>query len=436
MPVIMSRVPSPTVSAQVSFNVDKEKLSQEQPVLAPQVGPPPDGGLMAWLQVVGGFFAFFNSWGIVNSFGVYESYYLLHLLSHESPSTIAWIGSTQGFCVVGASIVCGRLVDAGYAKTLLIVGTFLLTFGMMMTSISSEFYQVFLAQGVCTGLGCCCMFITSVAVVASYFSTRRSFAIGIMAAGSSLGGVVYPIMVRQLIDKVGFPWATRIVAFTIFAGSAVPCVLLKSRLPPRKSGPPIDYPSLRDKTFIFYTTGTFLGFIGIYIPVFFIQSFSLQIGVDANLAFYVTSILNAGSIFGRILPNFLADKTGPINMLLPCTAITCILCFAWIGVHNAGGVIAFSILYGFFSGTFVSLPPACIASLTPDLTLIGTRMGMNFFACGTGILIGAPIAGALINADDGGYLDAQIFGGLCAALSTLFIGFARTSLVGLRVQKC
>jgi MFS family permease len=439
---MFSKESSPVIFSQISLTVDKEDLSEEQqpasppPPPPPLIAPPPDGGLTAWLQVVGGFFAFFNSWGVINSFGVYQTYYQSHLLSNESPSTIAWTGSIQGFLVGAASIVCGRLIDAGHARTLVIVGTFLLTFGMMMTSISTEFYQVFLAQGVCTGIGTCCMFVPSVAVVAPYFSKKRSFAIGIMATGSSLGGVVYPIMVRQLIQKIGFPWATRIIAFTILGLSMIPCVLLKSRLPPRKSGALIDYPSLRERTFILYTIGAFFGFLGIYIPVFFVQSFAVKIGLDTNLAFYVTSILNAGSIFGRLLPNFFADKTGPMNMIIPCTAITGILCFAWVGIHSAAGVIAFSILYGFFSGTFVSLPAACMASFTPDLTLIGTRLGMSFFISGFGVLVGGPIGGALITRDDGGYLYAQIFSGLCIVIGTLFLGWARMNLVGLRVQKC
>lgn len=36
-----------------------ERLQEEQPDLADAI---PDGGLTAWLQVVGSFFLFFNSW--------------------------------------------------------------------------------------------------------------------------------------------------------------------------------------------------------------------------------------------------------------------------------------------------------------------------------------------------------------------------------------
>lgn len=47
-----------------------------------------------------------------------------------------------------------------------------------------------------------------------------------------------------------------------------------------------------------------------------LQVFAAVHGVDANLAFYCLSILNAASVFGRVLPNFLADYFGPANMLV------------------------------------------------------------------------------------------------------------------------
>ncbi|ANB13715.1 Mch5p [Sugiyamaella lignohabitans] len=181
---------------------DEEKTVGDKPIpeAVPVVGPPPNGGLQAYLAVLGGFFALFNSWGLINTFGAFETYYQEDLLSHEDPSTIAWIGSIQGYFVVAAAIVFGRMVDAGYIQSLLYVGTFLLTFGMMMTSISSEFYQIFLAQGVVVGIGCCCMFVVSVSVVASYFSTRRAFFVGIVASGVSL--MVVNDGVREIITRL------------------------------------------------------------------------------------------------------------------------------------------------------------------------------------------------------------------------------------------
>ena len=57
----------------------------------------------------------------------------------------------------------------------------------MMTSLAKEYYQIVLAQGLCTGLGAGMMFVPSIAIVSTYFVKNRSFAIGVGASGSSFG---------------------------------------------------------------------------------------------------------------------------------------------------------------------------------------------------------------------------------------------------------
>ncbi|ANB11993.1 hypothetical protein AWJ20_221 [Sugiyamaella lignohabitans] len=88
---------------------DQAESKDEQisaPVTAPPlVGPPPNGGLKAWLVVAGGFFALFNSWGVVNAFGSFQAYYSTNLLKNESDSAISWIGAIQGFIIVSTGII-------------------------------------------------------------------------------------------------------------------------------------------------------------------------------------------------------------------------------------------------------------------------------------------------------------------------------------------
>ena len=52
-------------------------------------GPPPDGGLAAWTQVVMCHLIVFNTWGYINSFGVFQTYYVA-TLGHP-PSDISWV---------------------------------------------------------------------------------------------------------------------------------------------------------------------------------------------------------------------------------------------------------------------------------------------------------------------------------------------------------
>lgn len=87
--------------------------------------------------------------------------------------------------LVGA--LTGPIYDAGYFRALLAVGSFGVVFGFMMLSLARTYWQVILAQGICVGLGAGCLFVPSVAILSTYFSTRIATAMGIAASGSSLG---------------------------------------------------------------------------------------------------------------------------------------------------------------------------------------------------------------------------------------------------------
>lgn len=125
--------------------------------------------------------------GIINTFGVYQEYYQTAILSSESASAVSWIGTIQGFLLFLIGILTGPIFDRGYFRQLIFTGTFLVVFGMMMTSLGKSYYQIFLAQGVVVGLGAGCLFVPSVAIVATYFTSKRALMTGITAAGGSIG---------------------------------------------------------------------------------------------------------------------------------------------------------------------------------------------------------------------------------------------------------
>lgn len=49
----------------------------------------------------------------------------------------------------------------------------------------------------------------------TYFRKKRAIAGGLTIAGSSLGGVIFPLMAVHLIPAIGFPWTMRACAFLI-----------------------------------------------------------------------------------------------------------------------------------------------------------------------------------------------------------------------------
>ena len=371
--------------------------------------------------------------GIVNAFGVYQTYYESQALFTSTSSSISWIGSLQAFLLLIVGVITGPLYDAGYFRTLLFTGSFLTVFGMMMTSICTEYWQVILAQGLTIGLGSGCLFIPSVAIVSTYFSTKKSLATGIAASGSSIAGIIYPIIFHRLEPHIGFGWATRVIAFIMLGTLCLPLAVMRVRVQPAAKRPLIDKSAFKEPTFMIFAVACFLGFMGLYIPFFYLPTFSLAKvnGVTADFSLYTIAIANAASTFGRILPNYIADKTGPLNIIAPCALISAVLAYAWIPIHTKGALIAFCILYGFFTGSFVSLPPTTVVTLSPNLGLLGTRMGMIFTFCGLGLLIGSPVAGSILGSGEN-FLGLQVFCASVVVVSALLLFVARVTKAGLK----
>lgn len=169
----------------------------------------PEGGRQAYLCLLGGFCCLFCSFGWLNCLGVFQSYYQRNQLRNYSPSTIAWIPSIQILVMFLPGPLVGWIYDNHGPRGILIVGTFFHVFGLMMTSLCTEYYQFILAQGICSPLGLNCIFQAGTSTIPTWFLKKRGLAYGIMAAGSGLGGIIFPIMATHLIPQIGYAWTMR-----------------------------------------------------------------------------------------------------------------------------------------------------------------------------------------------------------------------------------
>ena len=220
--------------------------------------PPPDGGWNAWTQAFMAHFVIINTWGTINSFGIFQSYYQEHL--SNAASDISWIGSMQVFILFVVGTFTGRLTDAGYFRIVLGIGSTLVVFGSLMASFSTTYWQLFLSQGLCIGLGMGGLFCPVMAVLSTYFKRKRNLAIGIAISGSATGGMIYPVMARQLLPRIGFPWAMRAMALVQLATLLLANVFLRARTRPRRSGPLLELSAFKEAPYALFTIGMF--FVG------------------------------------------------------------------------------------------------------------------------------------------------------------------------------
>lgn len=424
---------SPSASATMVSDVEKSEVengreSTKTAAPVPAASEFPEGGWRAWSVVCGSFFAFVATFGVVNAYGVFQDYYQTNLLAHSSSSTIALIGAIQLFFLYGGGPVVGRVYDAYGTSVLIPLGSFLIVFSLMMVSLAQQDkpYQLFLAQGLLFGMGLACIFNPSLAVIGHWFKRKRAYAIGVVASGSSVGGVFFPIMLQRLIPTIGFPWAVRAVAFVCLGCLIIACLLIRTRLPPSKNISLrgfFDWGGFRDWKYVSAGIGAFLVFYALFIPYFYIQIYANFRGVPNSFAIYLLPIINAFGFPSRIIPGILADRWGCLNVLVPSTLIASVFTLAlWLRAHDTATITAFAAMYGLFTGAFVSLLPAYVYTISP-IEVYGARLGSMYLLVGIANLVGTPTAGAFLSTiDQTGFDGLIIFTGVLIAAGSSILG--------------
>lgn len=371
---------------------------------------------------------FVLSRGIINAFGTFQAYYETDILSSFSPSEISWIGTLQGFLLLVIGVLSGPLYDLGYLRGLMFAGTGFIFLGFLLAGEVNSYFGVILSLSLMVGLGCGCLFIPSLAIVAPYFTTKRPLATGITAAGGSFGGVLFPIAFKQTLDHVGYSWGCRVLAFMVLGTQIVPFILLEPLSMPKQKRKLFEPHALKVPSFLLYSIALFFVFAGLYVPFFFVSSYAEEeLGVDTTMGFYLLSIMNAGSFFGRIGLNLLANRLGSMPVCIACILLSGVLAFLWIPVHTFAGFVVWGIIYGVFSGAVVSLVSTAMVAISSDLSKFGTRLGMASGFAGFGLLVGSPIAGAILTSHLS-WEGTQVFTGIiilfgCAALIAAWMVF-------------
>ncbi|KAH8117270.1 MFS general substrate transporter [Phellopilus nigrolimitatus] len=389
----------------------------------------PDGGLRAWLVILGAICTTFSSFGFVNSWGAFQSYYEQTMLRDTSASDIAWIGSIQYSFTFFPSIITGRLFDLGYFKLPLYLASCLMIVATFLTAQCTEYWQFVLCQGIAVGLASGVIFGPTIAVISHWFKKRRGMALGIIACGSSIGGTTLPIAFHKLVVEVGFPWTMRIIGFILIFTLGIAILTLDRRLPPvNVSGGLLNLRAFKSLPYTLYTLSAFIAFLGLYTVLTYIDVSAAVNGVDDNFAFYLVSIANATSIFGRLSSGFLADRIGAINIMSPFTLVAGILTYIWPFVTGKTAYIAVAVIYGVSSGAYVGLIAAPMIALG-DTGDVGRRTGMYFSVLAVGALAGPPISGA-INEATGNYTATGIYAGTMVIISVAVMWTSRCLVLG------
>ncbi|KAJ6263879.1 hypothetical protein Dda_0016 [Drechslerella dactyloides] len=258
-------------------------------------------------------------------------------------------------------------------------------------------------------------------VAATWFKRKKGFAIGIVASGASISGLVYPTMMRYMIDFVGFNRSIQYVA-ALTCLTCIVSILLARPNPEHHFRKPsrsewlstrtwIDTHAFRDPAFCWFTGAICWMFFGFYCVFFNLEEWAARMKVGYKTApepghpglptYWLLAIMNGSSTIGRLSSSYLCDHFGALNVHMFVTFVSSLLCLLlWTSARGLGAALAFVIIFGAFSGSVIGLPPASMAAiLGPDRTQqakLGQWTGMMYSISSFFALTGPLIASHLL----------------------------------------
>jgi len=174
----------------------------------------------------------------------------------------------------------------------------------------------------------------------------------------------------------------------------------------------------------------------LFIPLTYISSYALVHGISPTFAYQILAVLNAGSFFGRWVPGYIADAFGRFNTMIATVALCVVSMLGlWLSCqYNTGGssvaqLCVFAVVFGFGSGSNISLVPVCVGQLC-GTDVFGRWYASLYSVVSFGCLTGIPIAGAILSKSNGDYTNLIVFVGVSYTAGLACFVWARVLRVG------
>ncbi|KAL3472181.1 major facilitator superfamily domain-containing protein [Aspergillus californicus] len=391
----------------------------------------PEGGLQAWSVVLGSWCGFLPCFGLMNTTGVFTDWLATHQLSGYSRSDVSWIFSLYMFFLWFGGVQVGPIFDRYGPRHLMAVGTIGLTVAVMCFSVSKEFYQFILSFGVLGGISASLIANPSISIINHWFFKRRAMATGIAVTSGGIGGIIMPQIFNALAEEAGFGWAVRTLGFICLLFCGLGTILQRSRLGRNKtSRKTIDPRVMLEGPFALTAVAIIFADVGATIPLTYLTSYARAQGMSTDQSYTLMSILNALSIVGRLMPGYAADRYGRFNTMVVTTAVAAVLTLAlWLkSGTNHGAIISYAALFGFWSGSAISLSPVCVAQISKTEDF-GKRYGTAYTLVALAVLVAVPVAGQILEGQSSGndqvYWGMIVFCGVVYVSSAVFFVLAR-----------
>lgn len=326
----------------------------------------PIDGLFAFWQASLVLLQICSTWGVNAAFGVFLNFYLdSDSFPGASMYDYALMGGVIVFLAQSLAPFSVLLVKHFGQTPVLAVGIVIQTLGYMLASICTEFWQVFICEGVMVGLSFTMIFIPGTLILPTWFDKRKSAAMGIAVSGAGLGGVVFSLALNKVIQETGDQkWALRMTGIITFAVSTFATTFMRPRnkhkMQKIKYKDTLTMKSLKLNLRTIFDMSAFKRYPFILLAIWFglvvmayvilLYSFvpyATSIGLSRNQASNLLAIMNAAQVIGRPSLGQIGDACGRYNTSVFFCAYVGIMIFAfWANARTYAALIVLAIMIG------------------------------------------------------------------------------------------
>lgn len=311
-----------------------------------------------------------------------QSYLELNQLHNYQTSDIGWIIGLYSLLSLVLGIIAGPLIDYFGIRPLAAPALVLSTLLYFVMAECTHYWHFMLCLGVLGGVGGAVASTLAISAAGKLFVERRGTAIGFALAGASVGGVAIPLLLNATFPRVGWAWSMRILGFIILVLNLIGslCLVLVSDQVPlntdlgiRSAAPSLE--AFGSGTFCFTTVGFALIELAMFGINGLLPTFAVSVGFSLQTAYVLLSVLAGSSFFGRIVAGVAADYIGSFNALVIMSTFSAVVTAALyvpFGDTSPKALFAFASLWGFGSGSCLSLVPGSFSTITDHcIELIG-----------------------------------------------------------------
>ncbi|CAM1510375.1 Fc.00g007100.m01.CDS01 [Cosmosporella sp. VM-42] len=388
----------------------------------------PDGGY-GWVVVAGGAVLLWWAVGTTYSWGVMQTALVEDGLS--TPATLSFIGSLDAALISALAIVNSRFMRILGMRWTAVLGVSIMGGSEILSSFAvKNIGALFFTSGVLMGIGISFISVVVYAVIAQWFSTKRGLANGLMFAGAGFGGATISFAMDALIQKLNTAWAYRILGLLTLATGIPAAWLIKERVPTHTPGF-IEWRLFKSFTFVLVFVASAVGTFPLFVPPFFLPLYTKSLGFPSSTGAGLVAGFNLASAVGRMGCGLACDRFGALNTLFVSLIITAISMLAiWPASTTLGPMIVFVVVNGISNGGFFSTMPTVVSNVFGSAR-VAIAMSMTITGWAGGYLMGAPIAGYLLEAYGGAdaglqaYRPAMFYAGSLALAAAGLVGTVR-----------